>query len=536
MQKQTFINSLILFACFLAAYTILRSHTFWGALVHDDGLFLLGAQSWAKGLIPYKNFWDHKPPGVFLYNAIPLFFFPFSQFAVKFFHCIVLSCSAVFLYWFCKKHTSTIASLITCAFYIYFTSQRYTIQSGGLTEEGALLFVILAYWLLSEFQNKQWWFYIIVGFSLGIAVQFRQTFVVEAAFAIGLIWLHQFNLKSTLLNIVYMGFGMLLPEILFGFYFLINGAWWDYFQASYLYNFYYIGPGRPENDWQTILQRQREIINQTGFFLLSPLISLLFLYWMKPNHRWLLLFLWITFIGDYTAISLSGEFYAHYYVQSSITCAIFLTCTLHTILSLWFDQTLTSSILGKAFSMIILLTACYLSYQTGIHCYQSYFQTVRETQNPNSPYTFQHSVANAAQSITDQDDKILLIGRTPNSVYFLSGRLAGSRYYHYAPLWKPSLQGAVTEKQKNDFLHDLMKEKPVLLLFDLTRLRGDHGISRVEQDMSNALPYIKEHYTELSGLFPGIYDLWDWYDIRLHIMVRNDKIEDVIHKMNDQNN
>lgn len=526
----------ILFICFLAAYALLRSHTFWGELVHDDGLFLLGAQTWAKGYIPYKDFWDHKPPCVFLYNAIPLFLFPFSQFAVKFFHCIVLSCSAVFLFYFCKKHTSTIASIITCAFYIYFTSQRYTIQSGGLTEEGALLFVILAYWMLSETKSNRWWFYILAGFSLGTAVQFRQTFAVEAAFAAGLIWLNQPNFKSTLTYIAYLAAGMILPELLFGLYFLINSAWWDFFEASYLYNFYYIGPGRPEIDWATILQRQKEIITQTGIFLLSPFIALCCLQWMKPLHRKLSLLLWITFTGDCIAISLSGEFYAHYYVQASITCAIFMTLSIHTFFTVWQDKPSLQTIAGRTFTVLITLFTIYLSYYSGLQCYRSFNQTLEATQQPNSTYTFQHNVADAIQSVTNPEDKILLIGRTPNSVYFLSKRLAGSRFYHYSPIWKPSMKGAVTQKQKEEFLNDITTNQPTLLLFDLTRLRGNHGINRVEQDLPEALPYIKENYSELSEHVSNIYEKWVWYDIRLHIMIRNDKMDKVFKRIRDVDN
>lgn len=534
MQKHDWLRLSLLYSVFLLCYAVLRSHTFWGELVHDDGLFLLGAQSWAKGYVPYRDFWDHKPPCVFLYNAIPLYFFPFSLPAIKVFHCLVLTASAVMLYLICRKYVIAIASIIACLCYIYFTSQRYTIQSGGLTEEGALLFVIAAYWLLQQEDIKQWWKPLLAGLCLGMAVQFRQTYVVEAAFAVGLLWMNQSTLHKTVQYTLYLLMGMIIPEIVVSLYFLVQGIWWDYFEAGYLYNFYYIGPARPDTDWHTIVQRQIEMIQHSGFYLLSPLFSVVLAYWMKAQHRRSLIFLTVNFIGDCIAVSLSGEYYAHYYVQAAVTCGIFLALTVHTVITIWQQDSLMSFSLPKVLSFALIVVCIFLSCQTGKYCYRDTMQKWAETGQPNSEYTFQHDVAEVIEQITLPDDKILLIGRIPNSVYFLSNRLAGSRFYHYSPLWKPSLKGALTERQKQLYLNDLTKNKPVLLLLDLTRLGSDDGLSRVEKDMPEALPYIHEHYTRLDEKFPNADTLWDWYNIRLQIMVRKDRIEDVINRMLDQ--
>ncbi len=531
MLKQNRLRVFFIFLIFFLVYLGLRSHTVLGRLVHDDGLFLAGSQAWAYGYIPYIGFWDHKPPCVFLYNAIPLIFFPFSLIAVKGFHCVVLAGSAVLLFEFCKRYVHWAASLITCLFYIYFTSMRYTIQSGGLTEEGALIFVILAYWLLSVTQSKQWWMTLLAGISIGFAVQFRQTFVVEAGFAVGLIWLNEKTVKQSIPQVLWLAFGMLIPEILFSLYFLICGAWWDYFQASYLYNFYYIGPARPDTSWAEIWQRQNEIIHNTGIYLLCPFIAGLFCVWMNSLLRWMCLFLAISFLGDLIAISLSGEYYAHYYVQASVTCAIFLAFTIHTIIQSWKTISLQFMPAVKVLSILFVLLTAYLGYQSGTRCYLTYNQTLAEREQPNSQYTFQRDVANAVNQITSLNDKILLIGRVPNSVYFLSERLIGSRFYHYSPLWKPSLKGALTERQKQKFLEDMQTHQPTLLLMDLTRLRSDNGLDRVERHVPSALPFIQENYTRLDELYPGVITLWDWYDIRLQIMVRNEQADEVVERL-----
>ena len=138
----------------------------------------------------------------------------------------------------------------------------------------------------------------------------------------------------------------------------------------------------------------------------------------------------------------------------------------------------------------------------------------------------QQSVAEAVQRFTTPEDTILLIGRMPNSVYIHSGRHAGSRYFHYTPLWKEKLFQSTEETHIEQFSQDLKERNPALLLFDLTRMPPDEPLQRVQEFTPAILPYFQEHYAPLEEVFDlDPIELWFWYDIRLVIWARKDLAE-----------
>jgi hypothetical protein len=36
----------------------------------DEGVYALGGAEWAHGHVPYRDFWDNKPPSIYLINAL----------------------------------------------------------------------------------------------------------------------------------------------------------------------------------------------------------------------------------------------------------------------------------------------------------------------------------------------------------------------------------------------------------------------------------------------------------------------------------
>ncbi|MGC9326775.1 MAG: glycosyltransferase family 39 protein, partial [Candidatus Hinthialibacter sp.] len=314
MMKK-FSITLWLFLLVACAYTGLRSHTFFAPFPHDEGLFLYGGQAWANGELAYRDFWDHKPPATFFFHSLPLRLFPFSITAVKIHECIWLSLSALLLFALCRRRFSRAVSFITLTLYVVYTSLPYTIRTGGLTEESALFFIVLSFYLIlrkegSIFGNSLW-----AGLALGAAIQFRQTFFFESFFLLGAA-LHAIRRNGEAWFKIWkpglaLAAGMILPEILVSLYFLIQGAWFDYFEASYLINFFYVGPARPDRSWSEFLTIQWTFIQSTGPYLFSPLLAFAVFSWIPKTNRWMLGPLLAVFLGDACAISLSGEYYKH---------------------------------------------------------------------------------------------------------------------------------------------------------------------------------------------------------------------------------
>ncbi len=519
-------------------YFGLRSHTFSSSLVHDDGLFLYAGQACAVGQIPYQDFWDHKPPGIFFYLSLPLRLFPFSLFAVKFYLILCLSFSAILLYYFCQRRFLLSTSIIVTLCYVFYTSMHFTIRSGGLTEEDALFFVVLCFWQILRRRGKLLWNSLFAGLALGIAIQFRQTYVFTVAFLIGAL-LHNAHqrgekFKDVLGPFFAMMGGLVIPELIISFYFFIQGCWWDYLEGSYLFNFYYIGPARTNKPLSEVLQIQWEFIQSTGPYLYAPLLALCTCYWIPTATRWMMVPLILAFLGDLVAVSLSGEFYSHYYVQAAVSIAIlhamFIEGLAYMLKSIHQAGWLRFLSLLKLIFCIFLIVVTFVPLYWGIKQYISDYKFIlRDRDAQEREFAMQRGVAKAVQQLTAPDDTILLLGQQPNSVYFLSGRHAGARYYHYSPVWKPKLRKALKDYHYGYFMDDIRTRKPVLLLVDLRvrELRELTDLEMTEDSMLDFIPgfkpYIVDNYLLLSDVLDeSPSDQWFWYDIRTIILVRKD--------------
>lgn len=524
-----------LFIVILAIYSGLRSHTFLSSFPHDEGIFLYGGQAWAHGETLYRDFWDHKPPATFFFHSIPLRLFPFSTFAVKWHECFWLSLSAMLLFFLCRRKFSPWASVLTLILYIFYTSMPSTIRTGGLTEESALFFLVLSFFLIlrkegSFFRNA---FY--AGLALGAAIQFRQTYFLSILFLLGTAWHTNSPVKTLRLfvkSILTIVIGTILPELLVSLYFQLHGAWYDYFEASYIFNLIYVGPSHTIRTPLSILTLHWKQLLATGPYLIAPILALCTAAHVPNSIRWMIIPSILAFLGDAFSISLSGEYYEHYYVQAAVSIhlllALFIEGLINGIRCIWKKGTTGIGTRNwsvfAGYILLILLSSGLLS--SGIVTYLSdYHSTLQERREPESSFAFQNSAASAVQGMTQPEDRILLIGRDPNSIYIQARRYAGSRYFHYSPLWKDKLLNARTLVHEETFFSDLDNQRPVLILVD--RRIGE----RFEEDwpfVQKVNQYLEQNYKPLEQIVDrSPEETWFWYGSRLTIWVRNDREQDI---------
>ncbi|MGC9326776.1 MAG: hypothetical protein ACP5I1_04005, partial [Candidatus Hinthialibacter sp.] len=178
--------------------------------------------------------------------------------------------------------------------------------------------------------------------------------------------------------------------------------------------------------------------------------------------------------------------------------------------------------LALGFSAVLIAVSVYPL----IGAVKTYSSDVRhilqERSRLESAFGFQQGTAQAIQNLTDPEDRILLIGRDPNSVYILSKRYAGSRFYHFTPLWKDKLEDVFTMRHKEAFLQDLSDKRPVILLMDR---RSAPKLLEDDEFMQQVRSYMEDNYTALDEIMEeSPEDLWFWYGPRLTFLIRNDKI------------
>lgn len=227
---------------------------------YDMQVFITQGMFWAKGLIPYKDAFDHKGPLTFLIYAVGWKLNPENGIFVL--QCIALWISSVFSYLICKQFISNkyIALIGILSFWGYFA---LVIDEGGLCEEFNLPILMISTYLITHFlcskkdeHPPQYAF--VYGATIAMSFCFRATNCISvcgAVFVIAILLIKGHHYKNLVLNIVgfLLGFGLFFTP--FFVYFAIHGALSDFIWGTFLYNFLYASEGVHHNidEWKTIL-------------------------------------------------------------------------------------------------------------------------------------------------------------------------------------------------------------------------------------------------------------------------------------------
>ena len=141
----------------------------------DSGVFLYGAWMMLQRQTLYVDVWDHKPPLIFIINAIGLIIGNGSRYGVWFIEFALLLVSLILLYQILLRITDRSTGLLVCILYLF--GYFYLLSGGNLTEEYALpiqfTIIFLFDKLLKEGAKFQVW--VIFGLLTGISILIKPT-------------------------------------------------------------------------------------------------------------------------------------------------------------------------------------------------------------------------------------------------------------------------------------------------------------------------------------------------------------------------
>lgn len=195
----------------------------------DESTFILVAQNWVDGFLPYTELWDLKPPLTFLYFAAIIFLFGKNLIAIRLAGILTVGLIAFFTYLIAKilagKKIAFWSSVLTVLLISAFGSLQ-----GVMSEHISMLFFMPAVYLLIRYKNIT--ACLIAGLLMGSAVMTKINLAYPALF-IGLYLLYVLikskDRSSMFLSIVAYGAGILaivgltiLPYYLKG----ISSVWW----------------------------------------------------------------------------------------------------------------------------------------------------------------------------------------------------------------------------------------------------------------------------------------------------------------------
>lgn len=132
----------------------------------DESTFIIMAQSWVDGNLPYTQLWDLKPPITFLFFAAVISVFGKSFMAIRLFGTLLVTATALCTYEIGRTVASVKVGFWCAVFCVLFQSMFGSLQ-GVMSEHICTLFFILGVYLLLRKERGIWYF--VAGMFFGLS-------------------------------------------------------------------------------------------------------------------------------------------------------------------------------------------------------------------------------------------------------------------------------------------------------------------------------------------------------------------------------
>jgi len=322
MQKNWPVPILLLFTWLQVAGQVA------GITQPDQGLFEAIGYHLVHGKILYAEAFDHKPPGIFLINAFYYFIGGHGEnivcYGTLFF--ALLQCIIFYKLTF-VLFKNKIPSFFSTTLFIFIFFGKEVFGTGNFSEQyGALCTTTALLFLIYFVEEKALKYLLLASFFFGLAPWFKEPFLFSSIpffiYTFYLIFKRKINFKS----IFKVVFSYFLPSIVFILWIILFASW-DGFLENIRYSSGYAS-ARDTSIWSHLW------LNRNGFYYsLFASVTISFLISLPGNislftKKWgyaVSLFIGGQQICDWIATGMSGNWYAHYFLQTT-PLSILIVC------------------------------------------------------------------------------------------------------------------------------------------------------------------------------------------------------------------
>jgi hypothetical protein len=294
--------------CFVCAVAARYYSLFPSVIDPDESLYLIMAQHWLQGELPYKAVWDqHSVALPALFSAIQ-FTFPGSIIAIRLSAAVAVAATATSLYFIARLVDHRyLSSVFAAALYIAWTTRSWGLPANcelylnALTAPVALLLL-----QQPKARFKDTAMQLCLGaFLLGVAWHLKHVVVVETAlFFLAAFFIFSRTTNRWLAMLPLVGF-FALPSVVVVWYFYVNGLVEEYFRAMVLSNLAYAGshPG-----FEVILRR----IPHSFIFIVTAILVSGLVILRRPDRYLVGILIWV--IAACVDVALPGQYWPHYFL------------------------------------------------------------------------------------------------------------------------------------------------------------------------------------------------------------------------------
>lgn len=454
-----------LFSVFLALILQLpTSPQFYPYPERDSGVFLYTGWRILNGELPYVAVWDHKPPMVFLINAIGLKLGGGSYWGVWAIKVISLALSIYIIFLLLEKYFGPLTAIITNI--VWVVNLPPILRLGNFTTEYTIPLQAMALFLTSiaiEKSNKHFLRFFVIGLLGGLTFMTKQS-AIGLWLAIGIFLVVEGIVKKTpipnLSKLAGIAVGALSVILLTATFFASQGAFAEFFDQTIKFNYFYV-----QRNYVDMFNRILALLNPKELrvlpvFYMAGLGAIIGLskslektkFSLPANLKKLIMIAAIDILIEILLVNMPYTTYSHYLLTFCVTMAFFTGF----LLSIFFE---TFSGEDKLKTVQQSLTAILIVLFVSFPYLERWDTSLRERNRDRRQETNVLAIDYVLHE-TDSDDSILIWG-AETAVNFYTKRTSPTRYVYQYPLTSP---GYTSRTQVIEFLSDLKENSPELII------------------------------------------------------------------------
>lgn len=428
----------------------------------DSGVFLYIAKSILHGGVPYRDVWDHKPPGIYLINIVGLLLGNESLWGIWFLECLAVFTGLAIGFRLFQKSFGILPATITILIGLIQLS-FLLVEGSNYTEIFALPFQYLVLW---QFSSALWipnskWIWLKLGITGAIVFLLRQNLIGIWIAAICVLFYYSYQsrcFKQLWGRLAFFSIGIAIPISTAIMYFIVSKSLYTFWDAAFSYNLNYsqTTPG--------FLSHKTAIIEGIRNTWQSGIIFFALIGWIielglivvnsknKPKNEPIILLVLFGLPIEFILVSISGRNYPHYFIT---WLPVFSVITVRLIFNSITYIHRDNHKVSKNRITLICLPLVMLLITRIIAGFQEW---------PNDhvkKYTYQRNeVINYIMSNTHPNDTILFWGAEA-SINFMTKRQSPTRFVYQYPLFTGGYQ---TSDMISEFQKDLLISKPIIII------------------------------------------------------------------------
>lgn len=424
-------------------------------LERDEGAYATIAQAMLRGAVPYRDLFDHKPPGVFVAYAAAFVTIGSTPFAVRLLGCAAAALTCWGLVILGRRRRAPDRGVAAAA--LYGVASALPSYNGGTTNTEMLLAAPLV-WGLAAAEGNGRWSAAAAGLLLGCTLLLKPTAAPIVAFALvynGVIRASDIGWKRAAQWLAMAGSGTLLPLLVTVGFFAFVGAWPDFVECVLSYNLRYAASASASAGVESIAAGLYDFITGDPLLWMLVPVGLAIVTFVGPARE--RAFTWAFVASALLAVGV-GFLYSHY-VQTALPALAWTAAAPVSLLRRFPAMARAGYRVAAISGLVLVPVSTALAVNSAYFFGSSAAQRMRYMYG-QEPYAEAVDLSRAVGAHSLPGDPVAVIGSEPE-IYFLSQRPPASRYLYTYPL-APAFDTDGSARKR--FIADLERVSPRVIV------------------------------------------------------------------------